>query len=247
MESSQVVSYTPPPAGQQLQAIVLAVLCSLLFLGTAVLPTNCLVPYPPEALEPLKSEALADGRITNVELLTGNVAMGDKYNQSLAWDRILQDRLRGGEIPLWTRDIAGGVPFVPQMAQVYQPWNLLLLVVPAAGIYGIWYLAHMVLFGFFAYRFCRRLGTSHVPGLLGMVAVVLGLWTQAQVHHNVILTAALPAFAILSCVHHLVVYRDRNLLHVVLLGLGTMWMAVIADMGTSLLVTLNGMRLLRQS
>lgn len=31
----------------------------------------------------------------------------------------------------------------------------------------------------------------------------------------------------------------------VLLGLGTMWMAVLADMGTSLLVTLNGMRLLR--
>lgn len=31
----------------------------------------------------------------------------------------------------------------------------------------------------------------------------------------------------------------------VLAGLGTMWMAVLADMGTSLLVTLNGMRLLR--
>ncbi len=32
---------------------------------------------------------------------------------------------------------------------------------------------------------------------------------------------------------------------VVLLGWGTMWMAVLADMGTSLLVTLNGMRLLK--
>ncbi len=31
----------------------------------------------------------------------------------------------------------------------------------------------------------------------------------------------------------------------VLVGFGTMWMAVLADMGTSLLVTLNGMRLLR--
>ncbi|MBX3001590.1 MAG: heavy metal translocating P-type ATPase [Caldilineaceae bacterium] len=31
----------------------------------------------------------------------------------------------------------------------------------------------------------------------------------------------------------------------VLMGIGTMWMAVLADMGTSLLVTLNGMRLLR--
>jgi Cd2+/Zn2+-exporting ATPase len=34
-------------------------------------------------------------------------------------------------------------------------------------------------------------------------------------------------------------------LALVLAGTGTMWMAVIADMGTSLLVTLNGMRLLR--
>jgi Cd2+/Zn2+-exporting ATPase len=33
----------------------------------------------------------------------------------------------------------------------------------------------------------------------------------------------------------------------VVLGLGTMWMAVLADMGTSLLVTLNGMRLLGSS
>jgi len=31
----------------------------------------------------------------------------------------------------------------------------------------------------------------------------------------------------------------------VMAGLGTMWMAVIADVGVSLLVTLNGMRMLR--
>jgi Cd2+/Zn2+-exporting ATPase len=34
-------------------------------------------------------------------------------------------------------------------------------------------------------------------------------------------------------------------LMIVLFGWGTMWMAVLADMGTSLLVTFNGMRLLR--
>jgi Cd2+/Zn2+-exporting ATPase len=31
-----------------------------------------------------------------------------------------------------------------------------------------------------------------------------------------------------------------------LLGFATMWMAVFADMGTSLLVVLNGLRLLRE-
>lgn len=34
-------------------------------------------------------------------------------------------------------------------------------------------------------------------------------------------------------------------LALVLLGYGTLWMAVLADVGTTLLVTLNGMRLLR--
>jgi Cd2+/Zn2+-exporting ATPase len=34
-------------------------------------------------------------------------------------------------------------------------------------------------------------------------------------------------------------------LALVLSGLGSMWLAVLADVGTSLLVTLNGMRLLR--
>jgi len=33
----------------------------------------------------------------------------------------------------------------------------------------------------------------------------------------------------------------------VLLGTGSMWMAILADVGTSVLVTLNGMRLLNRS
>jgi len=35
-------------------------------------------------------------------------------------------------------------------------------------------------------------------------------------------------------------------LGLVVMGMGTMWMAVLADVGTSILVTLNGMRLLKQ-
>ena len=61
------------------------------------------------------------------------------------------------------------------MSQVYQPWNLLLLAVPALGAYGIWFLLHQILFGFFAYRFVRKIGSSHVAGLVAVVSVVLGL------------------------------------------------------------------------
>ena len=109
--------------------------------------------------------------------------------------------MREGQVPLWTKDIAGGASFVPQMAQVYQPWNLLLLVVPSVEVYGYWYLLHQVLFGWLAYRFFRRISCSHGAALIGVVAAVLGLWTQCRVHHNVVLTAALSLWPMLSAVH----------------------------------------------
>lgn len=194
----------PRPCRRELvQAILIAVLCALAFLRAGVLPTRAVVPFPPERFEPLRSELLAAGEITQEEIDRGNASMGDKYNQSLAWDRILQDRLQSGELPLWSRDIAGGVAFVPQMAQVYQPWNLLLALPLASsvGMYGPWYFLHLVLWGTFAYWFFRRIGLHHHAGLLGLVVAVLGLWTQARVHHNVILSAALPLWPMLTIVH----------------------------------------------
>ena len=37
--------------------------------------------------------------------------------------------------------------------------------------------------------------------LIGVVAAVLGLWTQCRVHHNVVLTAALSLWPMLSAIH----------------------------------------------
>jgi len=196
-------SYGQPCLKDQLVAMVLAALCSILFLGKAVGPGVALLPFPPEALDPWRDDAAARGAKLDT-FLVGNSSMGDKYGQSLAWDRIQQDALGEAHLPLWTRSIGGGSPFVPQMSQVYQPWNLLLLLVPALGAYGIWFFLHQTLFGWFAYRFLRRIGCGHAAGLIGVVAVVLGMWMQARVHHNVIVTAALPLFPMLSCAHELV-------------------------------------------
>ena len=179
------------PRSQHLQALLLALLCSVLFLRDALLPGNALVPYPPEQMDVQRAEAIANGRFDANDARRGLASGGDKYLQSLCWDRVLHDRLRSGEVPLWTRDIVGGAPFVPQMAQVYEPINLLLLVLPSEQWYGWWFLIHQVLFGWFAYLFLRRLGCEHGSALLGLVAAVLGLWTQCKLHHNVILTAAL--------------------------------------------------------
>lgn len=163
-----------------------------------MLPGRALVPYPPEQFDVVRAEALATGSLDLADARRGNTAGGDKYLQSLAWDRIMQDRLGAGEVPAWTRDIAAGAPFVPQMAQVYEPINLLLLLVPSEQWYGLWLLLHQLLFGYLGYLFLRRLGCSHAAALLGLVAAVLGLWTQCKVHHNVILTAALPLWPMLS-------------------------------------------------
>lgn len=91
------------------------------------------------------------------------------------------------------------------MAQPYEPINLLLLLPsPSVAWYGWWYLVHLVLFGWLAYRFLRRIGCAHAAALLGLVAAVLGTWTQAKLHHNVILTAALSLWPMLSATHALV-------------------------------------------
>ncbi|MBL8738575.1 MAG: hypothetical protein JNL12_19255, partial [Planctomycetes bacterium] len=156
-----------PTRRDHLQAVLLALLCSALFLRTALLSGHALVPHPPELLDVPREQAIADGRYDANDAMRGNVGMTDKYAQSLAWDRILQDRLRTFDPPHWTNDIGGGAAFVPQMAQPWQPINLLLLLVPSVQWYGWWYLVHQVLFGWFAYAFFRRLGCRHESALLG--------------------------------------------------------------------------------
>lgn len=197
-----------PTLRQQLLALLVAGVCAVGFLRSGLRLDHALLPYPPEVLEPWNSAAKTSG-MDPAEIYRGNLTMGDKYNQSLTWDRITHDRMHRAQIPLWTRDIAGGVPFVPQMGQVYHPFNLLLLVVPSTGVYGVWYFLHLLLLGWTAYRFLRQVGVHHGPALFGVVAVTLGLWTQARLHHNVMLSAVLPVFVMLAATHRLFLGNGR--------------------------------------
>jgi hypothetical protein len=205
-------------------AALVAALAAVLFLGAALLPGRAPMPFPPENYSPLRQEALARGSIAPADLALGSVSQGDKYNQSLAWDRISRDRLRAGDVPQWTRDIGGGAPFVPQMGQVYMPWTWLLALADPTSLYGPWYFAHQVLLGVFAYAFLRQLGVGHAPGLVGVVAAVLGLWTQARVHHNVILSAALPLFPMLLCASRLCRGGGPGTAAGLALGAGVSWL-----------------------
>lgn len=199
-----------PTLREHLQALALALLCAVAFLGSALLPGRALVPHPPELFDVAMAQAHAAGAFDPADAFRGNVGMTDKYLQSLCWDRVLQDRFARGELPRWTNDIGGGAPFVPQMAQPYQPINLLLLLLPSEQWYGWWFLIHQVLFGWFAYCFLRRLGCAHGAALVGLVAAALGLWTQSKLHHNVILTAALSVWPMLGSAHELVAQGARG-------------------------------------
>ena len=188
---------------QWLWATLLACALAALFLRDALLPGRALVPHPPELFDVVMAEAHAAGRFDAADAFRGNVGMADKYLQSLCWDRVMMDRFRAGELPRWTNDIAGGAPFVPQMAQPWQPINALLLLLPSEQWYGWWCFVHLGLFGLFAYAFLRRLGCLHGAALLALVAAELGLWTQCKVHHNVIWTAALSLWPMLAAAHAL--------------------------------------------
>ncbi|MBL8727567.1 MAG: YfhO family protein [Planctomycetes bacterium] len=203
-------STATPSRQQHLQALLLALLCAVLFLRDGLLPGRALVPFPPELFDVPMAEAQARGTFDAADAYRGNFGMADKYLQSLCWDRVMADRFAAGELPRWTNDIGGGAPFVPQMAQPYEPVNLLLLLLPSEQWYGWWFLLHQVLFGYLAYTFLRRLGCRHASALVGLVAAALGLWLQCKLHHNVILTAALPVWPMLAAVHDLVAGDRRG-------------------------------------
>lgn len=222
-------SSSGPSRRQHLQAVLLALVCAVLFLRESLLPGNALVPHPPELFDVHMAEAKANGTFDADDTFRGNVGMTDKYLQSLCWDRVMQDRLRQGELPRWTRDIGGGAPFVPQMAQPYQPINVLLFLMPSVEWYGWWYLVHLVLFGWFAYLFLRRIGCLHPAALLGLVAATLGMWTQCKLHHNVILTAALSLWPMLSATHELVAVGVRGKAR----RLAVAWLAMWAGLSWS--------------
>ncbi|GDY00887.1 hypothetical protein LBMAG49_02160 [Planctomycetota bacterium] len=196
-----------PTHRESLLALVLAALCAILLLGKSLLPGNVLVPYPPEFYDVQSEAAAANGSLDLAEIARGNLSMGDKYGQSLAWDRVLQENLQKGHIPLWNREIGGGVPFVSQMAQPYQPWNLLLFALPSEQWYGFTIFGQLVLMGCFAYGFVRRIGCRHASGCFAVVLAILGLWTQSKLHHNVMLTAALSLFPMLSATHDIMRHR----------------------------------------
>jgi Cd2+/Zn2+-exporting ATPase len=67
---------------------------------------------------------------------------------------------------------------------------------------------------------------SHVPAIIGLAKRTLG-----TIYQNVAFSLAIKAVFLLLA----------------MTGTATLWMAIFADMGASLLVTLNGMRLLRYS
>lgn len=213
--------------GRYLQALLLAALAAVLFLGPALLPGRALVPFPPEHTPPLTAEVEARG-LDQADLLVGNPAGGDKYNQSLAWDRISQDRLRAGSIPLWTRDLGGGAPVVPQMGQVYMPWTWLVRWLDATTLYGPWYFLHLCVLAVLLMDFLRLLGVRPAAGLIGVACLVLGLWTQAKVHHNVILSAALPLFLALGCVLRLFAGGGWRVTGVLAFACGVPWLGGFA-------------------
>lgn len=226
--------------GRYLQALLLAALAAVLFLGPALLPGRALVPFPPEHTPPASAEIAARG-LVQADLLVGNPAGGDKYNQSLAWDRISQDRLRAGSIPLWTRDLGGGAPVVPQMGQVYMPWTWLLCWLDATTAYGPWYFLHLCVLAILLMDFLRLLGVRPAAGLVGVACLVLGLWTQARVHHNVILSAALPLFLALGCVLRLFAGGGWRVTGVLAFACGVPWLggfAPVALQSTYLTVAL---------
>ena len=70
-----------PTRREHLQALLLALLCAVLFLRDGLMPGRALVPHPPELFDVVMREAHAAGRFDPADAFRGNVTMTDKYLQ----------------------------------------------------------------------------------------------------------------------------------------------------------------------
>jgi len=90
-------------------------------------------------------------------------------------DFAAQSLKAGLGIPLWNPYIFGGMPYIAAMGvgDVFYPTQLLRMLLPVDVGMTLGFMLHVVLAGFFTYSFCRTLGLTFFPSLIGGAAYMM--------------------------------------------------------------------------
>jgi hypothetical protein len=124
-----------------------------------LLPADLLVQF-----EPWRSQ------VTGVPYSHWDPLVWDGVAQYYPWRLFAAETLRSGLLPLWNPYQFCGTPFIANgQSAVFYPLNLVFWLLPTAAAFGWSAWLHLVLTGWFAYLFLRRIGTGRVGSVAGAV------------------------------------------------------------------------------
>lgn len=103
-------------------------------------------------------------------------SQSDQYLAGFAFREFGAETLREtGGFPLWNPYLFGGMPYVAAMhGDIFYPTFLLRMVLPVDVAMTWGFIIHLVLAGFFTWRFLRALGLGYLASLIGGLAYMLG-------------------------------------------------------------------------
>jgi len=154
-----------------------------------LLPADLLVQF-----EPWKSQ------VTGVPYSHWDPLVWDGVAQYYPWRLFAAETLRSGVLPLWNPYQFCGTPFIANgQSAVFYPPNLVFWLLPTAAAFGWSAWMHLVLTGWFAYLFLRRIGTGRVGAVAGAIVWQGNGFFIAWIHlPTVLCTAAwLPSILLL--------------------------------------------------
>ncbi|HEV7665236.1 MAG TPA: YfhO family protein [Chloroflexota bacterium] len=112
------------------------------------------------------------------------------YYPLMTW---VAERLRAGELPLWTPQVFGGYPIFAdgEIGLAYPPALLALLLLPADRAFIVLRLVHLAIAALGTFAFARAWRLPYASAALAGVVFALGNFLSAQIHHeNIIRTAS---------------------------------------------------------
>jgi hypothetical protein len=110
----------------------------------------------------------------------------DKLAQFSSWFSHLGQSLRNGDLPAWDSSASSGQPFIgaPASGWLSIPIMLCFLIVDVITAYKVFILVHMLLGGLSTYAFCRRIGMTPYPALIGGTAYALGPMLYSAIRYE---------------------------------------------------------------
>ncbi len=172
----------------ELPSVVLLLLLPLIVFAPVALGNRTLLPA--DALytfEPFRSGAAELG-VGQVQ----NPLLADLVLENYLWQRLIQDAIKTGQLPLWDPFIFAGHPFLAngQHSALYPLRMIIFHLLPLPRAYGVFIVVQLGLAGIWMYMLTRVIGANRLGALLAGITFQLCSFLVVSAVHPMIVAAA---------------------------------------------------------